>query len=132
MILIDTSVLIPLFRDVSGSKKRALRSALRGREFVLSRFNQIELLQGAANEQEWSGLDTYLANQRYVEAVDTTWQEGARMYFELRRKGKTVRSVIDCLIAQICIEQKLTLFHNDRDFETVATHFKLREQRLQI
>lgn len=132
MILIDSSLLIPLFRDVSGVKKRALRSALRGREFVLSRFNQLELLQGAANEEEWSGLDAYLANQTYAEAIDSTWHDGARMFFELRRKGKTIRSVIDCMIAQICIEQKLTLFHNDRDFEIVATHFKLREQRLQI
>jgi predicted nucleic acid-binding protein len=132
MILIDTSLLIPIFRDASGAKRRVLRSALRGREFVLSRFNQLELLQGAADEEEWSGLNEYLANQVYAETADTTWQDGARMFFELRRKGKTVRSVIDCMIAQICIEQKLTLFHNDRDFETVATFFKLREQRLQI
>jgi predicted nucleic acid-binding protein len=64
--------------------------------------------------------------------IDTTWQEAARMFFELRRLGKTMRSVIDCMIAQLCIEQHLTLFHNDRDFEMVAKHFKLREQRLQF
>jgi predicted nucleic acid-binding protein len=35
-------------------------------------------------------------------------------------KGITVRSTADCLIAQIAIENKLLLLHNDRDFEAMS------------
>lgn len=36
------------------------------------------------------------------------------------RKGLTVRSPIDCCIAQAALENNLLLIHNDRDFETIA------------
>jgi len=38
----------------------------------------------------------------------------------LRRAGKTVRSPIDCCIAQLALENQLMLVHNDRDFEVIA------------
>ena len=37
-----------------------------------------------------------------------------------RKKGLTVRSTVDCMIAQIAIENELLLLHNDRDFEAMA------------
>jgi hypothetical protein len=43
----------------------------------------------------------------------------ARIFFECRRSGLTVRSAADCLIAQIAIENDLALLHNDRDFEAI-------------
>jgi len=43
----------------------------------------------------------------------------ARIYYDLQRQELTVRSSIDCCIAQIAIENQLTLIHNDRDFETI-------------
>jgi predicted nucleic acid-binding protein len=38
-----------------------------------------------------------------------------------RRKGMTIRSTIDCLIAQIAIEHDLELLHSDRDFENMVS-----------
>lgn len=38
----------------------------------------------------------------------------------MRRQGLTVRSLIDCCIAQASLENDLLLIHNDRDFETIA------------
>ncbi|WP_339384893.1 PIN domain-containing protein [Tychonema sp. LEGE 06208] len=36
-----------------------------------------------------------------------------------KRLGLTVRSSIDCCIAQLAIEYQLILVYNDRDFETI-------------
>jgi len=37
------------------------------------------------------------------------------------KKGLTVRSTVDLLIAQTAIEHNAILLHNDRDFEAIAT-----------
>ena len=63
---------------------------------VLTRFNQLELLQGARDEHEWSVLADYLEHQDYLEAGTDTWRDAARIFFDLRRRGHTVRSPIDC------------------------------------
>ena len=80
----------------------------------------MELLQGARDEKEWLKLSDYLADQDYLEASEETWAAAARLYFDLRRKGLTVRSVIDCCIAEIAMPHGATLLHNDRDFATIA------------
>ena len=83
-------------------------------------FNQLELLQGAADEREWAMLADFLDGQDYIEASGDTWRNAARIYFDLRRRGRTIRSPIDCCIAQLAIENDLRLLHEDRDFETIA------------
>ncbi len=120
MILVDTSVWIEVLRDRTGTIARAFRRRLQGETYALSRFTQLELLQGAKNETEWSGLEEYLATQYYLEATNQTWAAAARIYFELRRLGKTVNSPIDCCIAQLAIENRVVLLHRDQDFSTIA------------
>ncbi len=119
-MLIDTSVLVALFRDRSGAVTHGLRELLEGRDYYLTRFTQVELLQGARDEKEWLRLSDYLADQDYLEMEDENWANAARLYFDLRRRGLTVRSVIDCCIAEIALRHEMTLVHNDRDFATIA------------
>ena len=119
-ILIDTSAWIDVLRDTSGDTASRVRSLVADDDVVLTRFNQLELLQGAAGEQEWAMLADYLEGQDYVETSGDTWRDAARIYFELRRRGRTVRSPIDCCIAQLAIENDLRLLHKDRDFEAIA------------
>lgn len=119
MILIDTSVWILIFKDKSGTEAERVQTWLDGREVVLTRFNQLELLQGCRDEKEWLLLSSYLEDQTYVEATVLTWQAAARIYFDLRRQGLTVRSPIDCCIAQLALENDLLLLHNDKDFTVI-------------
>jgi predicted nucleic acid-binding protein len=119
MILIDTSVWIMIFKDKSGIEAGRVQNWLDGREVVLTRFNQLELLQGCRDDKEWLLLSSHLQDQTYIEATESTWQAAARIYFELRRLGLTVRSPIDCCIAQLALENKLLLLHNDRDFSVI-------------
>jgi predicted nucleic acid-binding protein len=67
-----------------------------------------------------------------LDPTTQSWNGAARIYFDLRRTGRTIRKIIDCCIAQIPIEHDLTLLHNDRDFETIATVRPLKHLRVQL
>jgi hypothetical protein len=132
MMLIDTSVLVGMFRDQTGSVAERLDALINGEDIYLTRFTQMELLQGARNDAEWLRLESYLDGQDYVEASDFTWTEAARIYFDMRRKGQTVRSVVDCCIAQLAVDHHMALVHDDRDFEMIANFRRLRHFRLHV
>jgi predicted nucleic acid-binding protein len=57
--------------------------------------------------------------------VDTSIA-AAKLYFDLRKKGVTIRKSTDCLIAQIAIQNNVLLVHNDTDFDQIAMNSELR------
>ena len=133
MLLIDTSVWINVLRDKSGHAKSKLEIAIDNRPYYLPIFTQMELLQACKNEAEWQKLNLYLAVQKYIiPDYSKIWLNTARLYFELRRKGVTVRSNIDCAIALCALENNLLLLHCDKDFEQIAHYTVLKERKLQL
>ena len=130
MLIVDTSVWIDVLRDAS--RRGRLEGALAGEDPCLTRFTQMELPMGAAREDQWRRLERYLDGQVYIEADRDTWSRAARTFFELRRAGRTVRSPIDCCIAEIAIAHEALLLHRDRDFSTIATIRPLRERWLDL
>jgi predicted nucleic acid-binding protein len=122
LILVDTSVLIDLFAGRENRPTLRLRRLIRDSEpFYLAPPIIREVLQGARDEAEWRRLRLYLTSQMWVDVADRVATEvaAARIYFECRRRGLTVRSAADCLIAQIALENDLALLHSDRDFEAI-------------
>jgi predicted nucleic acid-binding protein len=79
MILVDTSVWIEIFRDKTGIIVKALQKAIGAENYAISRFQQLELLQAAADEKEWGLLEKYLSTQYYLEASQDKWPEAARI-----------------------------------------------------
>jgi predicted nucleic acid-binding protein len=132
MILVDTSVWIEILRDKTGRVTKAFKERIGAEYYGLSRFNQLELLQGARDEKEWALLEDYLSNQYYLEAENHSWREAARIYFELRRKGVTINSPVDCCIAQIAIEHGIILLHRDKDFERISRIRPLEQERFKL
>ena len=130
MILIDTSVWIASFRDRQGQIAGLIRQARGTRQAVFTRHIQLELLQGCTDEDDWARLKIYLKEQTYLEMRNDGWSDAARIYFDLQRTGSTVRSAADCCIAQLALDHDVTLLHNDRDFEKIATVRPLKQQRL--
>ncbi len=129
-VLIDTSVWVHVLRDGTGRTADRVRSLVGDEDVALTRFSQLELLQGAANEREWVTLATYLEGQDYLEVQTDTWRDAARIYYELRRHGRTIRSTIDCCIAQLALDHKALLIHDDRDFEAIAQVRPLETERI--
>lgn len=127
VVLVDTSVWIEIFRDKHGSSTQALKHFIADDVYTLTRFNQLELLQGAKDAYEWRRLDEYLQTQYYLETSPDTWREAARIYFDLRKRGITVASPIDCCIAQLAIENHAVLLHKDNDFLKIAKVRPLRQ-----
>ncbi len=130
MLLIDTSVWVRLFRKDSNEFKQILIEAIDNRDYYLSRFTQTELLQGCKDDSEWSELNSYLITQDYIDPSLESWTAAARIYYDLRRQGITVRNTIDCCIAASTIEHDLLLLHIDRDFEAIASGTSLKQLRL--
>jgi predicted nucleic acid-binding protein len=124
MILVDTSVLIDFFRGINNPAKVRFKSILeQDIPFGITALIYQEVLQGAKSEKEYADLNKYLSSQRFFHPKDPieTFAKAARLYFRCRKKGITIRSTVDCLIAQISIENELLLLHNDRGFEAMAT-----------
>lgn len=124
MILVDTSVLIDFLKGRQNEKTALLETVLeRDIPFGISAFTYQEVLQGARDETEYKVLQSYLGTQTiyYPPNEQGLYDRGARLYFELRRSGVTVRSTIDVLIAITAIENNLMLLHNDRDFDSIAS-----------
>ncbi len=132
MILIDTSVWVEVLRDKTGRMVKEFRERVGDEIIAFSRFTQFELLQGAKNEQEWRQLDAYLTTQYYLETTADTWRDAARVYFELRKRGITINSPVDCCIAQIAIETQVLLLHRDKDFERIARIRPLAAERFKL
>lgn len=130
MVLVDTSVWVDVFRDPAGQLRDALRRVTGDDDTVLTRFNQLELLQGARDENEWSLLADYLEYQDYLEAEADTWRNAARIYFDLRRRGLTVRSPIDCCIAELARQHDALLVHRDRDCMAISEVRRFRQHWL--
>ena len=124
MILVDTSVLIDLFEGTENEAVVSFRDIIRQqRPFGITSVIYQEVLQGAKTKKEFISLKEYLSTQRFFHPKDplASYAEAANIFFSCRRKGVTIRSTIDCLIAQIAIEHELLLLHNDKDFTAMAS-----------
>ncbi len=123
MYLVDTSVWIDYMRDIENEPTEQFDEIQRrGGSFGITAMIYQEVLQGAASPQKFDYLVDFMNSQRFYfpEHSIESYKEAARIYFDCRRAGVTIRSAIDCLIAQIAIENDLLLLHNDRDFEYMA------------
>ena len=132
MLLIDTSLWIPIYGDPAGALAQRVQAMIGNDEYVFCRFIRAELLQGCRDESGWTQMLEYLDDQSYLEMSLDGWTEAARIYFELRQRGFTVRSTLDCCVAVVALQHGLTLLHNDRDFETIAMVRPLKHQRIQL
>ena len=127
MIFLDSTVLIDYFNGTNNWQVDVLDSIL-GRELVvIGDYVLTEVLQGFRSDKEYKKAKTILLS---FPCFDIGGKEmalqSAKNYRYLRKKGVTVRKTIDSMIATFCIENKLTLLHNDKDFQTFVKHLKLK------
>ena len=129
MIVVDSSVLIAFFRGHQNpAVERLVRLTTDEIPFLLPGVCFQEVLQGARDEREWGILEEYLGSQELLFSANPalTYREAARIYYACRRRGLTLRSTVDCFIAQLTLEVDGTLLHNDGDFESIALVRPLR------
>lgn len=127
MILVDSSAWVEFFRasghpaHVTLKHHLTQQSALATTEVVI-----MELLAGTRSRREHTRLRTrLLAFPQLTLRGLPDFEQAAELYRSCRRKGETVRKLIDCLIAAVAIRAGVTVLHNDRDFEVLARHTQL-------
>jgi len=123
MILVDTSVWIELL----AGRGKADVSAEDLVHFVTCGPIVQEVLQGlrpgAASEDF---REAFLALPRLNDPLPLSiFIEAADIYRLGRRKGHTIRSSVDCLIAAIAIENGVPVWHKNRDFAAIARYTSL-------
>jgi predicted nucleic acid-binding protein len=120
MVLVDTSVLIDYLRGTNNEATRSFQYILdKTIVFGINSFIYLEVLQGVKTDKDYQTVKSYLDTQKFYRLRDEkeSFSDAARIYFYCRKKGITINSTVDCLIAQTAIENELMLLHNDSDFE---------------
>lgn len=125
-VLVDTSVWIDFFRRGSSAPAAKLEECIRHKEDICCcGFILTEVLQGIRDEREFVATKRRFEGLVYLADDRSTFEFGAGIYRELRRKGATIRSPIDCLIAAIVVQHGVNLLENDRDFHFIDQHYPL-------
>ena len=123
MILVDTSVLVRALGGVSSPKVILFEKAIsQGVPFAICPYVYQETLQGVADEVTYRRVRTYLdsCDCLWLPPTLDTYEQASRLYWNLRRKGVTVRGSIAILIALTAIHHDVPLLHDDRDFDHIA------------
>ena len=123
MILVDTSILIGYFKNLKNPVCNKMDYIIdNGIPYGICHYVYQEIIQGAANEQEYRLLKEYLNTLPFydVRYGKESFENAALMYMNCRKNGFTIRSSIDLLIAEIAIENNLYLYHNDNDYTNIS------------
>ena len=126
MVIVDTSVWIDYLNDKANPQTIWLEYALGHEDIGISSLILCEILQGFRDHQDARKTRERLLKFPVFETGSTRLAlQSAENYRALRRKGVTIRSTIDCIIATFCIEHGHRLLHKDSDFDGFEEHLGL-------
>lgn len=124
MILIDTSAWIEFLRD-TGSPACGEVDRLLAADVAVCDPIRMEVLAGARDEVHLRQLRGLLARATVLPMGPGDYDAAAAVYRVCRRRGETVRKLIDCLIGAIAMREGVPVLHADADFEVLARHTDL-------
>lgn len=124
MIVIDTSAWFEFLRD-TGSSTCVRVDQLLATDIATCDQIRMEVLAGARDETHLRDLSGLLARATLLSTEPIDYEDAAGIYRACRRRGGTVRKLIDCLIAATAIRHGLPLLHTDSDFEVICRHSPL-------
>ena len=127
--IFDTSVWIDFFKNTGSKEAILLEEYVKyaSQNVLLTPTIIQEILQGVRTEQEFIQKRRVLQSYNLLKPDwEITSIVAAKLYFDLRKKGVTIRKSTDCLIAQIAIQNDVLLVHIDSDFELIAQNSSLR------
>jgi predicted nucleic acid-binding protein len=127
IVLVDTTVWIDFFWDCPEPHVAALQELIENDDdLCLCGVILAEVLQGIRSDSDYRKTRNYLDALILLPMDQATFVRAAELYRTLRKRGITIRKPVDCMIASVAIERNLPLLHNDRDFDQIAKHSKLK------
>ena len=129
MFLIDTSVWIEVFRKYS---KLNIESVVHFDEMVTCLPVIQEVLQGFDDQQAFDTAREAMYSFPVIESPlrSEVFEDAIDLFRLARRRGYTIRSGTDCLIAACAIRSRLTVLHCDRDFDSLELVSPLKARNL--
>lgn len=122
-VLIDTSAWIDFLNGVSSPERRAVADLLSAsHDLCTCGVVVAEVFQGLRKDKGRTQLAELFRDLTFLEpeGIDFYFR-AADLYRDLRRRGKTIRSTIDCLIMVLAEEHDCSVLARDRDMETILS-----------
>lgn len=127
MILVDSSVWIAYFNGDVTPRTDYLDSALGREVIVVGDIILAEVLQGFKKENDFHKAKELLSSFPFTGMLGKELAvKCAENYRFLRNRGVTVRKTIDVMIGTFCVHHDISLLHDDRDFDPLVKHLKLK------
>lgn len=128
MIVVDSSVWVDHFNAVGSPEAVLLRELIRSDADVgIVDLCLTEILQGFRRDRDLDLVSASLLAFPIL-ALQSAHDhlQAAELYRTARRRGHTIRSTIDCLVAAVCVREDSLLLHRDRDYDRLASCSALR------
>ena len=127
-MIVDTSVWIDFFNGHPSSHAHRLSQAIEDNEAIgIPGLVLTEILLGLRNDEEARRIAQLM--EAFVDVPEPTRADhiaAATLYRACRTRGVTIRSTIDCVIAQLCLRDGQALLAKDRDFDRIAEQTELK------
>ena len=130
MILVDTSIWIAVFRSKNPYR---IEDAVEFDEIVTCLPVIEEILQGFREERAYRTARDAMLALPIVESPmeESLFLEAAELYRSARRRGLTIRSSVDCLVAACALRHNVPVLHRDRDYEFLREISPLKARTVQ-
>lgn len=125
MILIDTSAWIEFLRDTRSPACERVDELLDA-QIATCDAVRMEVFAGARDQEHLGQLRRLLARATLLPTESIDYDTAATVYRSCRAQGRTVRKLIDCLIAAVVMRAGVSLLHFDQDFTSIAVVTDLR------
>ena len=128
MTLVDTSIWIEVFRR---ARPLDLENIVSFDEVVTCLPIAQELVQGIRDDRAYRVARIAMQNLPHLEDPLTrgVFDDAVDLYRAARKRGLTVRSSTDCLIAACALRHDAEVLHRDRDYGAIARVSALRERQ---
>ena len=125
-LLIDSTIWIDFLNARQTEQTHKFKQSIQNHDAICyCGFVLLEVLQGIRDEKQLVVVKRQFENLIYLEDDRSTFELGATIYRELRRRGITIRNSIDCLIAATVIQHGVNFLENDRDYKFIDEHYPL-------
>ncbi len=121
-VLVDSSVWVDFFNGHPSPQADALARLIREEADVLTcGVVAAEVLQGIRRSKSLTKIERHFREMEWLTPREPeTYLEAADLYRQLRAKGLTIRSTIDCIIAKLAEENDALLLSKDRDLQLIV------------
>lgn len=122
-VLVDTSAWVEFFNGRPTPEREAVARLLEGEDDVCTCGVIVaEVLQGLTREGTRSEIEELFGEMTLLEATGLSpYVRAAALYRSLRKRGTTIRSTIDCLIAVLAEENGCHVLARDRDLTAILS-----------